>query len=211
MLLKKSTKADLRRKYKIFFELSLIVSLLFLIAAFKFFPNLKTTKVISDNTQEIIKVEDVINTQQILTPPPPPQPLIPIEAPDEEVLEDVPIQPTEINVNTIPSPPPPPKRKMIVEAEPDIFVVVEKMPCLIGNLKVVYPELAKRIGVEGIVTVKAAVDENGNIFIAKIEKGIDLLNEAALEAVKQAKFEPGEQRGKPVKVWVEIDIKFLLQ
>jgi protein TonB len=211
MLLKKNTKVDLRRKYKIFFEVSLILSLLFLIGAFKFFPHLKAPETISDNTQEIIKVENTVSTRQIPIPPSPPQPLIPIEAPTEEVLEDILIEATEININTIPSPPPPPKRNVIVETEPDIFIIVEKEPKLIGNLKIIYPELAKRIGVEGVVTVKVAVDENGNVFKTNIERGVDLLNEAALEAVKQAKFEPGLQRGKPVKVWVKLDIRFVLQ
>ena len=211
MLLKKSTKADLRRKYKIFFELSLILSLLFLIFAFKFFPDLKTTKAIANNTQEIIMVDDIVSTRQPTAPPSPPQPLIPIEAPSEEVLEDILISPTEIDLNTIPSPPPPPKREVKVEPEPDIFRVVEKMPRLIGKLNVVYPELAKRIGMEGTVIVEVAIDEKGNIFKTRIYKGIDMLNEAAIEAVKGAKFEPGEQRGKPVKVWVRIPIRFALQ
>jgi len=100
---------------------------------------------------------------------------------------------------------------------PTYFVAVEEMPEPIGGIKaiqekIIYPEIAKRAGVEGKVYVLAFVDENGTVTKAQIIKGIGAgCDEAALDAVRQTKFKPGKQRGVPVKVQVSIPIIFKLQ
>jgi protein TonB len=78
--------------------------------------------------------------------------------------------------------------------------------------KIKYPEKAKQMGVEGKVYIVAYVDETGNVTDAKIIKGIGAgCDEAAIDAIKQTKFTPGKQKGKPVKVQVSIPIVFKLQ
>lgn len=107
----------------------------------------------------------------------------------------------------------------VVEKEeaPTYFVAVEEMPEPVGGIaaiqqKIVYPEIAKRAGVEGKVYVLAFVNEGGSVTDAKIIKGIGAgCDEAALDAVKKTKFKPGKQRGVPVKVQVSIPIVFKLQ
>lgn len=219
MAIVKSKKADLMAKYKKVFEISLIVALALLIVAFKFFPELKGSNVVSEGPQELFQVEQIDQTKQENRPPPPPKPPIPIEAPSSDVLEDIEIGDTEIDMNEqIDAPPPPPKEdKKVVEEEPVYFVAVEEMPEPIGGIgeiqkKIVYPEIAKRAGVEGKVYVLAFVDESGNVTDAKIIKGIGAgCDEAALNAVKKTKFKPGKQRGKAVKVQVSIPVVFKLQ
>ncbi len=217
MALIKNPKADLKRSYKKIFELSLIISLALLIVAFKFFPHIETKAALSEGPQELFKVEDVQQTKQENRPPPPPKPPIPIEAPSEDVLEDIEIGETELNVNEQVEAPPPPKVEKKVEEEPQYFVAVEEMPEPIGGIqaiqsKIVYPEIAKRAGIEGKVYVLAFVDETGTVTKAEIIKGLGAgLDEAALNAVKATKFKPGKQRGKPVKVQVSIPIVFKLQ
>jgi periplasmic protein TonB len=218
MALKKNPKADLRAKYKKVFELSLIGSLAFLIIAFKFFPQLEGKDMKLEGPQELFTVEDIQHTKQENRPPPPPKPPIPIEAPSDDVLEDIEISSTEIDFEAqIEAPPPPPEEKKVVEEEPTYFVAVEEMPEPIGGIqgiqsKIVYPEIAKRAGVEGRVHVLAFVDEKGNVTKVEILKGLGAgLDEAAMNAVKQTKFKPGKQRGKPVKVQVAIPIIFRLQ
>jgi len=99
----------------------------------------------------------------------------------------------------------------------DYFVAAEEMPEPIGGLyaiqsKIKYPEEAKQNGIEGKVFIQAFIDENGNVAKAKVIKGVGSgLDEAALEAVKQTKFIPGKQEGKPVKVQIAIPILFKLQ
>jgi len=97
------------------------------------------------------------------------------------------------------------------------FVKVEEMPEPIGGLyaiqsKINYPESAKNQGKEGKVFILAYIDEVGDVVETKVIKGAGYgLDEAALEAVKQTKFTPGKQKGKPVKVQVSIPIVFKLQ
>jgi protein TonB len=219
MAIVKTKKADLMAKYKKVFEISLIVALALLIVAFKFFPDLKGGEAFSEGTQELFQVEQIDQTKQENRPPPPPKPPIPIEAPSSDVLEDIEIGDTEIDINEqIEAPPPPPKEdKKVVEEEPVYFVAVEEMPEPIGGIseiqkKIVYPEIAKRAGVEGKVYVLAFVDESGAVTDAKIIKGIGAgCDEAALDAVKKTKFKPGKQRGKAVRVQVSIPVVFKLQ
>jgi protein TonB len=132
------------------------------------------------------------------------------------VLEDIEISETELDVNAEVAAPPPPVEEEEEEVEPVFFVAVEQQPEPIGGLegiqkRIVYPEIAKRAGVQGRVFVKAYVDENGNVVKVELLKGIGAgCDEAAMEAVKNTKFSPGRQRGKPVKVQVSIPIVFKL-
>jgi periplasmic protein TonB len=218
MALRKNPKVDLRNKYNKFFEVSLIVSLALIILAFKFFPNIKPTKKIAMNTQELFNVEDVQQTKQENRPPPPPKPPIPIEAPSDKVLNDIDISSTELDVNAnVQAPPPPPKAETKHEEEPQYFIAVEEMPEPIGGIaaiqaKIVYPDMAKRAGVEGKVYINAFVDEHGNVTKAVVLKGIGAgCDDAALKAVEETKFKPGKQRGKPVKVQVSVPVVFKLK
>ncbi len=211
-MIRKKPEVDLRAKYQKTLEIAFIISLALLIVAFKFFPDIGSPAKILSQQQEIVDVEDIDITKQENRPPPPPRPLIPIEAPSDEVLDDVTIQDTEIKL-TEDVPPPPPR-----DDEDEIyFVAVEDLPEPIGGIsaiqsKVVYPEIAKRAGVEGTVYIEAFVDENGNVTRTSVVKGIGAgCDEAAMSAVQKVKFKPGKQRGKPVKVRMSIPIRFRLQ
>lgn len=216
MGLKKNPKVDLKLKYQRTFEIGLIISLALLIVAFKYTPRNSHEKIKIDGPQELINVEDVEATKQETAPPPPPKPPIPIEAPsDDDALDDIEINDTEIDQNEVIAPPPPPVEE--VEEEPVFFVAVEQMPEPIGGIigiqkKIVYPEIARRAGVQGRVFVKAFVDELGNVTKVTLIKGIGAgCDEAAMKAVRQTKFRPGKQRGKAVKVQVSIPILFKIQ
>ncbi len=219
MAINKNPKFDLKLKYKRYLETGVIIALAFLIIAFKYFPDIKAGDVQLEGPQELVQVEDVEATKQEAAPPPPPKPPIPIEAPSDDVLEDIEIGETELDINeVVEAPPPPPaKEEDNTEEEPVFFVAVEDMPEPIGGIaaiqsKIVYPEIAKRAGVQGRVFVKAFVDENGSVTKVELIKGIGAgCDEAAMEAVKQTKFKPGKQRGKAVKVQVSIPVLFKLQ
>ncbi|RNC84764.1 MAG: TonB family protein [Balneola sp.] len=106
--------------------------------------------------------------------------------------------------------------KEISHDDPDVFIVVEEMPQLIGGLsslqsKVIYPTMAKRAGIEGRVTVQFIVNEQGEVESPEIIRGIGGgADEEALRVVKEAKFSPGIQRGQPVKVKYTLPIVFRL-
>ena len=217
MALPKNPKYDLRLHYQRVWETALIIALAILIISFKFFPEVKKQVVKQEGPQELVQVEDVEHTKQETAPPPPPKPPIPIEAPSDEVLDDVEIEETDLNENANVAPPPPPPKVEKKEEEPVFFVAVEQQPQPIGGIqgiqkRIVYPEIAKRAGVQGRVYVRAYVDEKGIVRKAEVVKGIGAgCDEAAVKAVMETRFKPGMQRGKPVKVQVMVPILFKLR
>jgi protein TonB len=210
-MIRKNPEVDLRLKYRKTFEVALIIALALMIVAFKFFPDVSPPDRILSAQQEIVDVEDIEITKQENRPPPPPRPPIPIEAPSDETVEDVEIASTELQPAQ--EAPPPPS----TEDEEVYFVAVEELPEPIGGIAaiqsgVVYPEIAKRAGVEGTVYVEAFVDETGTVTKTTVVKGIGAgCDEAAQAAVMKTKFKPGKQRGKAVKVRMSIPIRFRLQ
>ena len=212
----KSYRADLRGKYKRYFEISLILSISLIIAAFKLAPKDRNMDENFNPPQELITIENIINTVQKPKPPPPPiaEPVITEtnDAPEEIELDDV-----EINLKIQIGPPPPPPDPPTIREEPIIFVAVEEMPKPIGGLKAIqekvcYTEIGRRAGINGTVYIEAVIDEKGNVSNAIVKKGIGGgLDESALNAVNLTKFYPGKQRGKTVKVKMIIPIKFVLR
>ena len=213
---RKKSNADLRKYYTVFLELGLIATLLIFIAAVK--VDLHTGKTDSNLTeeQEVVEMEEIERTKQEEKPPPPPRPPVPVEVPNDEVLEDQIIDiDAEINLDQPLDMPPPPDEGG--EEEEDFFVVVEQMPELIGGLaelqkKARYPEMARKAGIEGRVIVQFVVNEEGRVENPRVIRGIGGgCDEEALRVVKQARFRPGQQRGKPVRVQYSLPIVFKLQ
>jgi TonB family protein len=57
----------------------------------------------------------------------------------------------------------------------------------------VYPELARRMSISGVVKVQVVVAQNGTVKSTKIVGGHPLLVNAATDAVKKWKFEPASE------------------
>ena len=57
----------------------------------------------------------------------------------------------------------------------------------------IYPELARRMGITGVVKIEVRVDKSGNVKDAKLVGGHPLLANAALEAIKKWKYEPAAE------------------
>ena len=213
-MVRKNEKVDLRYHYKKYFEIAMIISMALMIAAFKFFPHIEKPKSVLVIEQEKIDIEEIDVTKQENRPPPPPRPAIPIEAPSDEALEDVEIVNTELDTKADVAPPPP--KETSDDEEASYFVAVEDLPEPMGGISaiqraVVYPEIAKRAGVEGTVYVEAFVNEEGKVTRTKVVKGIGAgCDEAAQDAVMKTTFKPGKQRGKAVKVRMSIPIRFRL-
>ena len=109
-----------------------------------------------------------------------------------------------------------PKEELKEELEDNFFVVVEQMPQLRGGLaniqrKVRYPEEARRMGIEGRVTVQFIVGVDGSIDNPRVIRGIGGgCDEEAIRVIKTATFNPGMQRGRPVRVQYSLPIVFRL-
>ena len=99
----------------------------------------------------------------------------------------------------------------IDDGPPPDFVPVEKQPVPVKNPPPLYPEIARRAGVEGTVWVKIWVDKEGKAKKAQILKSdAELFNQAAIDAAMQWVFTPAVMNNGPVAVWVSIPFKFKL-
>lgn len=78
---------------------------------------------------------------------------------------------------------------------------------------VVYPEEARRAGIQGKVIVRVLLEKSGKLRKYFIESSDnDLLNQAALDAIKNyGQLEPAIVRGKPIICWLSIPITFRLK
>lgn len=219
-LLRTIGKPEIRYHYKLVLECSIITSLLILIFTFKFFPRLNKGTTEYYTPQELFTVEDIQQTKHETRPPSPPEkPSMITQAISDEEIDDIEFAETELDFEVEMSAPPPPPvedNRKIIEEEPVYFVAVEEMPYPIGGIQaihdlVIYPEIAKRAGIEGRVYVLAYLNEEGKVEKTEIVKGIGGgCDEAAEWAVKNIKFVPGKQRDKKVKVKVMIPIIFKL-
>ena len=116
-------------------------------------------------------------------------------------------------------------RKNITQEEPkeeEVFVIVEQMPEFPGGEKALrkfianaikYPVIAQENGIQGKVYVTFVVDKDGSIKNAVVVRGVDAsLDKEALRVVNTLpKWNPGKQRGQPVKVSYTVPISFVLQ
>jgi TonB family protein len=92
----------------------------------------------------------------------------------------------------------------------DRYEVWEEAPALISIPEPEYPSIARSAGVEGTVTLLVLVGEDGNVAEVRVSGGPDLFHDAAVAAVKQARFRPALSRQRPVAAWVLLPIKFAL-
>ncbi len=220
---KKTPKADLTKKSGMFLNLGLLVSVGLALFAFEYKSyesgELMDLGTVEDDFEEML---DIPITEQ---PPPPPPPIeqpiieeIPDEVEIEEKIEvdfDVDVQEEtvvkEVEISDAP----------VQERADEIFDVVETMPTPPGgmegwnkylskNLK--YPTQARRMGIEGTVYVVFVVNTDGSIQDVEILRGIGGgCDEEAMRVVRNApKWEPGKQRGRPVRVKMRLPIRFKL-
>ena len=218
MALKKHPKADLKRTYGFFVQVGMIASLLLLILAFNMTLDRGDGLEIEQVEQEVVQMEEVLQTKQIQKPPPPPRPPVPVEVPNDEILDDIDLDldaSLDLDDPILAPPPPPPADEEVQEEEPEIFEIVEENPELIGgqaSLKINYPEIARKANVEGRVFLQFIVDEQGNVHNPVVVRGIGAgCDEEALRVISQAKFTPGRQRGRAVQVRMSFSILFKLR
>jgi protein TonB len=91
------------------------------------------------------------------------------------------------------------------------FVAVEVEPKVINKVQPMYPELARKAGVEGTVFLDILVDKEGKVRKVEVLKasGTNVgFEEAAVEAVKKWTFSPAIQNHEPVAVWMTLPVKF---
>ncbi|MDH4218084.1 MAG: energy transducer TonB, partial [Candidatus Aminicenantes bacterium] len=101
---------------------------------------------------------------------------------------------------------------VVGEVEAPIRAVGEiKPPKLIKKVEPIYPEIARQARVEGIVIIEATTDIYGRVASVKILRSIPLLDQAAVDAVRQWVYEPMVINGKPRGVIFVVTVTFTLR
>jgi len=103
-------------------------------------------------------------------------------------------------------PPPPPPSGARVRVGGNI-----KMPAKVKNVRPFYSAIAQSARVQGMVIIEAIIGPNGKVQDARILRSIPLLDQAALEAVRQWEFTPTLLKGVPVTVIATVTVNFTLQ
>jgi TonB family protein len=90
--------------------------------------------------------------------------------------------------------------------------LVSKLPRLLKNVYVPYPESAKKQGLQGPVVMDLLIDETGLVRQVTLVKGIEeSLDSAALAAAKSFQFSPGQVGEKSVAVKIRYTYRFVLE
>jgi protein TonB len=101
---------------------------------------------------------------------------------------------------------------VVGEIEAPIRAVGEiKQPKCIKRVEPAYPEIARQARVEGVVIVEATTDIYGRVQSAKVLKSIALLDQAAVDAVRQWVYEPMVINGRPRGVIFSVSVIFKLK
>jgi TonB family protein len=85
-----------------------------------------------------------------------------------------------------------------------------KEPKKLTNVSPSYPEIAKQARVQGIVILECVISPQGNVTEVKVLRGIPLLDQAAIDAVKQWVYAPTLLNGVPVAVIMTVTVNFKL-
>ena len=108
---------------------------------------------------------------------------------------------------------------IVIEPEPEapgdplptVFIAREKDPIPVMRPMPEYPDLARRIALEGFVTVNVLITKEGNVKNALLLKSSDdIFSQPALDAARKWTFTPALMNGKPIAVWVSIPFRFRL-
>jgi protein TonB len=237
MEIKKSKKADLEKTKGTSMLIGYIVALAVMFAAFEWTTRdyVETEPVVyaayAPMEEEIVPI-----TQPIFTAAPPP----PADAPqvaeildivenDEEIVEEK-IETSESTTEAISGPVaqvsgPVATGPVVTEEasdEGEIFQVVEQMPEFPGGMQALmaylsknikYPSVAQDNGIQGRVLVSFVVNKDGSIVDPEVIKSVDAaLDKEAMRVIKaMPKWNPGKQRGKPVRVKYTVPVLFRLQ
>lgn len=158
-------------------------------------------------------IEEVVEEEDKPPPPPPkievtPPPFVP----PPDIAIDLPAEsaPTSAITATtqkpVAKPPPPPAA--VVRVPPKVN---PRRPMPITNDD--YPPQSRRLGEEGVTQVRLYVLADGSIGDVQVVKssGFPRLDEQAVKKLKRWRVNPGTEDGKPVPMWMELNVKWQIE
>ncbi|MBI2222958.1 MAG: energy transducer TonB [Acidobacteria bacterium] len=121
-----------------------------------------------------------------------------------------------------PQPASPPRRSMVAPPPPSSAAPLPRpwreavragipSPRKTRHVDPLYPEAARQARIEGVVILEILIDEGGRVQDARVLRSVALLDEAALDAVKQWRFSPSILDDQPVKVVLTVEVNFALR
>jgi TonB family protein len=115
----------------------------------------------------------------------------------EEPMEEIPSEPPAARPAEIPA-----------EAAPGLV----RPPIVLTRVDPLYPDLARRMGIEGVVELEVSIDATGKVSDVEVVRGLPLgLSEAAADAVRRWTYRPAQATGGPVASRMTIRVRFTLQ
>lgn len=219
---RKTPKADLESKRPFFIEIGLIVALALVFLGFEWKQYNTQEQQLDTEVDYDIEQDIVMNTKQEKPEPqkkkPKSQGLNIVE--DEVETEDIDID-VEADESTVVEDYEPVEVSDPEVEEQKVFKVVEENPSFPGGEKarmkylqehIEYPQMARESGVEGKVYVTFVVEKDGTVSNVRILRGIGAgCDKEALKVVRNMpKWDPGEQRGRRVRVQFNMPIRFKL-
>ena len=227
MHIKKSEKASLEKDKLVYALMGLVLVLSLCYVALEWAQAEVREAAVAKNEEAIFEeeLEEVVQTQQETLPPPPPPPAQEIEeltvVDDDEETESIEINSEDDQAVEIEIAPP---AEVVEEEEPEdvIFVVVESMPEFPGGAAAMYkflseniryPVIAQENNIQGRVICQFTVNKDGSLVDVEVIRQVDpALDKEAIRVIKaMPKWNPGKQRGKPVRVKYTIPVNFKLQ
>ncbi len=184
---------------------------------------------------EVVEATTPIETQRIEEPVPDPKPLDLPEPPDpqpEHLVEDgtvaphstsaakiLPVlssEPEEKPSEVVPSSPAPAPQTAKGNSDTDMSASdagAEAAPLYMENSPPRYPEAARRRGIEGVVRLSVVVRADGTAGRVTLSQtsGSTLLDDAALDAVREWRFRPAVRQGASVDSTVVVPVRFRIE
>jgi TonB family protein len=110
-----------------------------------------------------------------------------------------------VHIPAAPAPPPAPRPEAVRPGG------VIKYPAKVHHVPPVYPRIAQEAKVSGMVILEAIIGTDGRVQDVRIVRSKALLDQAAIDAVKQWRFTPTLLNGGPVPVILTVTVNFQLQ
>ena len=83
-----------------------------------------------------------------------------------------------------------------------------RTPTKVRDVKPIYPEMARTARVQGVVTIEATVGSTGKVEETRVIRSVPMLDQAALDAVRQWEYQPTLLNGVPVPIVMTVNINF---
>ena len=176
-------------------------------------PDLESTK----RLPFVINMEKIPLTKPSVRPAAPSKPFIdtgtPIEVDDDIMPDEITIAEAQPDPTAVESSAPSQTvsgTETVGEPSSAGFDVPEEMPKTLNSVIPVYPSMAERAGVEGLVTLIVLVGVSGSVDSVVVESGPKIFIDSAIDAAKRTRFSPAKYNGEAVASWVKMPFRFML-